>query len=228
MTENEFYKIKNTVKLIIKELENKECLLTDNEILKNIEIFNNALQTNCQSAAVSLFSFLSSICYFHSTLEKELISIAIEPLYWLGIDKTEGILKWVKCFLVKKEYHYELAKSGEKWLKNTFFSKKDLIEIILYELKALTYIQTLLKNATWSDYNKNVIIEIVNYNYKSFSTLFDLQNYLQEEFKKKLSELVPYSLAEDIMDKDSQYLINRELKSYTYKGKFNSIGWIIE
>lgn len=212
---------------ILEELERGTSTQENDLILKEIEILNSNLKTNCESAAKTLLPLAAFICLYRRDLEKEMLRLAIEPLYQLGIEKSEDVIGWVEKFISTKENHFGITKEAEQWLLNDFPKKKELIEFIINELMALTYIHNLLHDAFDVKIYKRVSIYEENQGYKYFSNYEDLRTYLLEMYKRKLAEIVSIPVDPNTLDRDSNYIIKNELDSYRYRDNFRELGWIL-
>jgi hypothetical protein len=130
----EFPLFNNNLAKIFKTLEKNERLISisKEEILKEVKYFDENLRTNCSAAAEANFSLISSICYFRNDLDIELLKFALRPLYYLGIEESDDVVKWVDQFLSKKNSYCCPTPYGIKWLEN-LITRKEIIKQIIGE-----------------------------------------------------------------------------------------------
>ena len=220
---SQFTKELNTLLI---NLENNTCNFPDLKILTMAEEYDNSLKTNCETAAKYLFSLISSICAFRPSLERLLIHMATEPLYYLGIQTPEGVMKWLDLTLKDKLDEPLFSKHGKKWLQTELPQKARLIMLILIKLKAMTYIQNLTLDLTWAHDTDKATVHDEDKGYISFTAYKDLYSYLVDKFKQKLAKLKNEEVNTDELYKDSNYLIQRELNNKRYNRTFKHLGWI--
>lgn len=127
-------KLQNILKVIKKE----PFRYSDDEIITNVDKFLPSY--NCEGAALGYFSIISHLCYYRPDLEKQLMKIAIKPLYYLGITDAENEIKWVQSYINKKSifnknYLYYTSRQGRMWIMNELKDKYELVTNIIKEIE---------------------------------------------------------------------------------------------
>ncbi|ODM24588.1 hypothetical protein A7W90_18270 [Clostridium sp. Bc-iso-3] len=121
--------------------------LTEREIYNNILLYNNSLQTNCETASMDLYIVISNVCYSKGIIIPSLLRIFIRPLYYLGIEKSQDVLNWIKWFLNHKNTpNYATTIKGAndnalKWFFECLNKNNIYIEESLKELQACNELQ---------------------------------------------------------------------------------------
>ncbi|MEK8128486.1 hypothetical protein WMW72_11270 [Paenibacillus filicis] len=119
------------MELIQRRIEDGDTSLVDSDI---IEVFLAWLPSyNCETAAEGYFSFLTSIADYRPQLIEPLLKKAIEPVYFLGYDSSEGIINWVTYFADCADGVYKPSESGKLWLTQELPNYKEFIERCLKE-----------------------------------------------------------------------------------------------
>lgn len=115
---------------IMHSVEALSPVFSDQEIINKIHSWIPSY--SCESAAKGYFMVVSTVLHFRPHLEEQLLTKAIEPLYYLGIDNTQDVLGWIKHYQHSKG-HYRPRKYGSQWL-NKIHSKVEVIHRVLSQL----------------------------------------------------------------------------------------------
>lgn len=122
----------NEIQDLIDSVE-KGQVISDGEIIEKVYTFIPSY--SCEPAAQGYVAVVSSILYFRPSLEHQLLKKALEPLYFLGIEKSSDILDWVESYITKKDKYLSPSAFGMIWLDN-FHTKKDIVDLLLDELRS--------------------------------------------------------------------------------------------
>ncbi|NEW09927.1 hypothetical protein GK047_29015 [Paenibacillus sp. SYP-B3998] len=119
---------------ILKTIKSDPFRYSDEEIITHVDKYLPSY--NCEGAARGYFSIISHICYYRSDLEKQLMKLAVKPLYYLGISDPDSQIKWVQSYVKErkifgKNYKYYTTRQGRKWIINELKFKHELIENII-------------------------------------------------------------------------------------------------
>lgn len=121
--------------------------LSEREIYSNILLYNNSLQTNCENASMDLYIVISNVCYSKNAIIPSLVRIFIRPLYYLGIEKSQDVLNWIKWFLnYKNTPNYTATIKGSndnalEWFFECLDKNNIFIQESLKELQACNELQ---------------------------------------------------------------------------------------
>ncbi|MFF2529973.1 hypothetical protein ACFVS2_13830 [Brevibacillus sp. NPDC058079] len=118
---------------LIYSIESHTCTASDQEIIQKIHSWIPSY--TCPTAAEGYFMVVSTVLHFRPQLEEELLKIAIEPLYYWGLDNAQDILSWIKQYQFSKG-GYRPRKNGLQWLSKAN-SKVEQIDKTLRYLKDL-------------------------------------------------------------------------------------------
>jgi hypothetical protein len=115
------------------DIEEGNVSLSDEEIIEKFETWIPSY--NAEGAAEGYFSFISSISFHKPQLIPILLRKAVEPLYFLGIESVEEVLKWAEIYLKNSNAIYKPSVDGQKWLNNDLSKYREQISEILREIK---------------------------------------------------------------------------------------------
>ncbi|WP_409341969.1 hypothetical protein [Paenibacillus sp. MBLB4367] len=119
------------MELIQRRIEDGDTSLVDGDIIENFLAWLPSY--NCETAAEGYFSFLSSIAKYKPKLVESLLKKAIEPVCFLGFERSEGIIRWATYFAESADAVYKPSESGKLWLTQELPNYKELIEKCLIE-----------------------------------------------------------------------------------------------
>ena len=121
------------------ENTNKYINYSDEEIYELVLNFKTS--QNCESAAMILFVFVSNIFYIRKRIDHSVVRIMLRPLYYLGIEYSDDVLKWMawfKDYAKTNEFYSALPyynQNAMEWLLEQLFKNKELITECIQELK---------------------------------------------------------------------------------------------
>lgn len=168
--------------------------LSEREIYSNILLYNNSLQTNCENASMDLYIVISNVCYSKNTIIPSLVRIFIRPLYYLGIEKSQDVLNWIKWFLnYKNTPNYTATIKGSndnalEWFFECLDKNNICIEESLKELQACNELQDIYF-ALKKDESKNCF-EYTDNTGKTycFTDFQEFKEFTYKFFEKRVSK----------------------------------------
>lgn len=99
------------------ELEAGGRPITDDEIRETYWSLSSFMQSNCDSVAQRRFAVIASLCAHRNHLVAELLPDAMEPLYYLGVEDMEEIVKYLTWLATyDKAYLGRPTTSGKNYL----------------------------------------------------------------------------------------------------------------
>lgn len=104
---------------LVKKLQNQEDVSKD-EVLRSVGLA--IVSQNAEAAADNYFEIISKVAPYNKELEKELLAITLRPIYYMGVESSEGVKKWINYLLENSKI--ELNDTQKKWLLAVSDNKK--------------------------------------------------------------------------------------------------------
>ncbi|RAV21472.1 hypothetical protein [Paenibacillus contaminans] len=100
-----------------------------------IEMIGNWIPSyNCEAAADGFLEVIPIVISSRPHLERELLKIAIRPMFYMGISESKQVFEWVDIFL--KNERNSFSEECAAWFKKELTEEKeDFITVIIQEIQ---------------------------------------------------------------------------------------------